>query len=346
MAPKKSEKARGKARARRTPSPSPPLSLRLATRRGRRAGAVTYSSSELRLLLRLVRKHRPRTASDWAAIEAEYNTLVPTSRERRATNLRTRFDKLVRMPKPTGNPEANELHEQAVEIDQDLEGMEYTRVLDDSSPAPSDQETIQLSSDSEPEILDPPALPPSTTASGKRKAPSSPTFRAVARKIHPNSQPVQARNPLDTATAHLASILSPVTEQESINRQREDDIGRLTILSLNDTIRDLQAELSQERQRSHTLENQLRNQEMQRQIEIQVREQIRQLAFTRESGVIPCCNPTPRQEVPRLSPGDTLHASFWPDSPPRRTSGEAHPSWKPGPPPERSDASGSGTRHY
>ncbi|KAG9077235.1 hypothetical protein FRC06_009016, partial [Ceratobasidium sp. 370] len=273
MAPKKSQKARGKARAHHAPSPSPPLSLCLATRRGRRAGALTYSPSELRLLLRLVRKHRPRTASDWAAIEAEYNALVPASRERRATNLRTRFDKLVRMPKPTGNPEANQPHEQALEIDQDLEGMEYTRLLDDLSSLPSDADTIQLSSDSELEILDTPAPPSSnknrTAASAKRKAVPSLTFRAVAHKPNPNLQQVQPRNPLDAATPHLASILSPATEQELINRQREDDVGRLTILALNDTIRGLRAELSQERRRNNALENQLRNQVMQRQIEVQ-----------------------------------------------------------------------------
>ncbi|KAG9075283.1 hypothetical protein FRC06_010177, partial [Ceratobasidium sp. 370] len=181
MAPKKSQKARGKARAHHTPSPSPPLSLRLACRRGRRAGAVTYTPSELRLLLKLVRKYRPRSASDWAAIEAGYNASVPASRERRAVNLRTRFDKLVRMPKPTGNPEANQLHEQAVEIDQELEGMEYTRVLDDSPPPPSDMDTIQLSSDSEPEILNTPVVPPlsqgrvATTV--EHKATPAQTFR-------------------------------------------------------------------------------------------------------------------------------------------------------------------------
>ncbi|KAG9081178.1 hypothetical protein FRC06_005749 [Ceratobasidium sp. 370] len=252
------------------------------------------------------------------------------------------------MPKPTGNPEANQLHEQAVEIDQELEGMEYTHVLDDSPPPPSDMDTIQLSSDSEPEILNTPVVPPlsqsrvATTV--EHTATPAQTFHTVTCKARPSSQPVQPRNPLDAATAHLASILSPGTEQESINQQREDDIGHLTILALNDTIRDLRAELSQERQRSHALENELRNREMQRQVEVQVREQLRQLTLTHRSDIAPSRSPVLSSEVLQLSSDEPFDKPFWSETPPRRTSGEAHPSWMPGPPPERSDASGSGIR--
>jgi hypothetical protein len=179
------------------------------------------------------------------------------------------------MPKPTGDPEANELHEEAVIIDEELEGLEYTRVLDDPPP-PSDAETIDLSSDSEPVVLysptPPPTRPTRTKATPKRKATSPPVVRTVARKVDSNSRPTQMYGLLDAASAQLASILNPAADDQQVNRQRDD----ITIITLNDAIRDLRAELSQERERRFTLERQLRDEEMRRLVEVRVQQQLQQ----------------------------------------------------------------------
>ncbi|KAG9105543.1 hypothetical protein FRC07_009203 [Ceratobasidium sp. 392] len=347
MAPQKSKKARGKARARRTPSPTPPPTPPRTARRGRRAGATTYTTSDLRLLLRVVQRRQPRTGSDWSGVEADYNAQVSDTRQRRAENLRTRFDKLVRMKKPTGDPQANELHELAVEIYQELEGLEHTRVLDDSPPASRD--TLELTSDSEPEILDSPApVPPSNQQAwaARHSAPSA-EFRATACKVRTQTRSTQPHNPLDAATAQLASVLDPSAEREQHNRQREDDIGRLTIFSLNETIRDLRAELTQERQRSATLERQLRDEEMRRLVEQQVQRQLHQrLPDHPGYSGSPFSNSMQQHHAVlnplEARPGDQYHPS--PRTSTAPTTNEAHPSWMPGPPPERSDASGSGSK--
>ncbi|KAG9125514.1 hypothetical protein FRC07_007296 [Ceratobasidium sp. 392] len=302
----KSAKAHGKARARRVPSPTPRLSLTPPPtgRRGRPQGAGTYSTAELKLLLKVVQHCQPRANSDWGRVETRYNAAVPADRGRQANNLRVRFHKLVRMPKPTGNPESNGLHEEAVMLNAELEGLEYTHVLDDSPPE-SRGSTIDLaSSDSDMEVLDVPAPPPShprraVAPQPKNKAKPSSAFRAVARKVGANSRPAQSQGFLDAATAQIASVFSPAAEERMAERQRED----LTILSLNDTIRDLRAELSQERERRFALERELRDEQTRNMVASQVQQQLRQ------------------------------HLT---------THGNAHPSSFPGPPPSRTDASGSG----
>ncbi|QRV96987.1 hypothetical protein RhiJN_25017 [Ceratobasidium sp. AG-Ba] len=328
MAPRKSRKARGKARARRSPTPT--LTPPLTGRRGRPAGAGTYTATELRLLLKVIRQCKPRANSDWAEIERRYNSAVLNDRPRRADNLRTRFNKLLRFPKPSGDPEANELHEEAVLISDELDGLEHTHILDDSPVSErSDGETINLSSsDSDVEILDKPAPTHARSkpaaASAKRKAEPSPAFRAVARKVGSNSRPAHAQTFLDNATAQIASVFNPASEERLANRQRDD----ITIITLNDTIRDLQNELRAERERRFTMERQLRDEEMRRLVEAQVQQQLQQHLSAHLETAQPM--PLPQDNV------------SWPNSTLRPTAGEAHPSWMPGPPPERTDASGSG----
>ncbi|CUA75627.1 hypothetical protein RSOLAG22IIIB_11872 [Rhizoctonia solani] len=340
--PRKSTKARGKARARRTPSPSPSPTLTPPPtgRRGRPAGAGTYSSPELRLLLNSIEKCQPTTTSDWSKVEKKYNAGVPRDRQRRAENLKTRFHKLVCMPKPTGDPEANRLHEDAVMIDEELEGLEHTHILDDPPAlAASRGSTVLSISDSEFEILDEPVPPPRATrpsTSSKRNAEASTAFRAVARKVGPGSRPAQSRGFLDAATSQIASVFSPAAEERFAGRQRND----LTIITLNDTIRDLRAELSQERERRFALERQLRDEEMRRIVEQQVQQQLRHHIPTHHPSVPVTQPPAPSSSPNRLSnppqPWATHHSDGYP------TAGNAHPSWMPGPPPNRSDASGSG----
>ncbi|EUC61464.1 hypothetical protein RSOL_395920, partial [Rhizoctonia solani AG-3 Rhs1AP] len=325
--PRKSMKARGKARARHTPSPTltltpPPL----PRRRGRPPGAGTYSSPELRLLLKIIRKCQPQTASDWLEVERQYNASVPPDRRRLAANLRSRFSKLVRMPKPTGDPEGNRLHEEALLLDEELDALEPTHVLDDL-PTPAD--TIDISS-SEPdmELEDLPApiviAPAPTLAPQKRKVEPSPAFRAVARKVGSNSRPAQAQNLLDSATSQIASVFNPAAEDRVANRQRDD----ITIITLNDTIRDLRAELSQEREHRFALERQLRDEEMRRLVDLQVQQQLRQHL--------------PAYQATQPQAGNFPRPSYHHRSDYSPSIGEAHPSWMPGPPPERTDASGSG----
>ncbi|QRV74330.1 hypothetical protein RhiJN_02344 [Ceratobasidium sp. AG-Ba] len=336
MAPLKLKKAKGKARARRTPSPTPPLTPPPAGRRGRRAGASTYTYYELRLLLKIIRKCQPRASSDWSEIERQYNDAVPRDRHRRAENLRIRFYKLVRMPKPTGDPETNELHEEAVVIDEELEGLEYTHILDDSPPPLSNTGTINLSSsDSDMEIVDAPAPPPARLPGkktpAKRKADPSPVVRAVAQRVDSNSHPTQ-HSLLDATSAQLASILSPTNEDRLADHQRED----IAMIALTDTIRDLRAELSQEHERRLALERQLRDEEMRRLVEAQVQQQLRQHFATHQTSQPLLTNTLPWLQAPSNSPDQQSHTT--------RTSGKAPPSWMPGPPPDRTDASGSGSR--
>ncbi|KEP45006.1 hypothetical protein V565_331160, partial [Rhizoctonia solani 123E] len=121
-----------------------------------------------------------------------------------------------------------------MKIDKELEGLEYTQVLDDSPPLSGS--VVQLSSDSEPEILDIPDSPPRqrapTTASTIRQprhqsarqpahqsVPSA-EFHVVAQKVQAQSrpaQPAQPCNPLDAATAQLASVLNPSADNDQVN---------------------------------------------------------------------------------------------------------------------------------
>ncbi|KAG9123377.1 hypothetical protein FRC07_015020 [Ceratobasidium sp. 392] len=325
MTTHKSKKAKGKARARPTPSRSPtPVTLTPPpgpSRRGRPPGAGNYSNAELRLLLKVLRKYKPRSNGDWSQeVERRYNAGVPKHRHRRAENLRARFNRLVRKPKPTGDPEVNELHEEALLINDELEALEHTHVLDDP---PTPAETIDISS-SECDSMDvddvpvPIPAPSAPSSSRKRKAEPSAAFRAVARKVGSSSRPAQSQNFLDAATSQIASVFNPANEDRLASRQRDD----ITIITLNDTIRDLQAELSQERERRFTLERQLRDEETRRLVAAQVQQQLQQRLQTHRV--------SPSFDPPRSNP----HPS---------TAGEAHPSWMPGPPPERSDMSGSGS---
>ncbi|KAG8771458.1 hypothetical protein FRC12_003603 [Ceratobasidium sp. 428] len=365
MAPPKSKKARGKQRARRSPSFTPPtLTPPPTRRRGRPPGAQTYSTAELKLLLKAIQKVQPRAGSDWVQVERRYNAAVPSERQRRAENLKSRFHKvrkhctqighmltfsllqLVHLKKPTGDPETNRLHEEALMLDEELDALEHTQVLDDSpAPAASSDDTIDLeTSDSEMEILAdvparvrPPApprvpapapVPPARAAapaSAKRKAEPSPAFRAVARKVGSNTRPAQSQAFLDAATTQIASVFSPANEERLLDRQRED----ITILTLNDTIRDLRAELSQERERRLDAERRLQDQETRQIIAQQVQQQLRQHIPTHHAASI------------MQPPAENLSSQSRFTNPPRSV-GEAHPSWMAGQPPERSDASGSG----
>ncbi|KAG8793005.1 hypothetical protein FRC12_004212 [Ceratobasidium sp. 428] len=354
MAPPKSKKAHGKQRARRVPSPalslSPALTPPAAPRRGRPPGATTYSAAELQLLLKTVRKVLPRTASDWVHVERRYNGAVSANRKRRADNLKARYNKLVHLKKPTGDPEANRLHEEALLVEEELQALEHTQVIDDSpAPAESSDATIDLAtSDSEMEVLDvpqartrpralpaptpvpapapAPALPARAAAAVKRKAEPSPAFRAVARKVGSNARPAQSQALLDAATTQIASIFSPANEERMADHRRDD----ITILTLNDTIRDLRAELSQERERRLTAERRLQEEENRRIIAQQVQQQLQQHLSTHRAA--------PVVQLPAETPPRSR--GYVSNPPP--SAGEAYPSWMPGQPPARSDASGSG----
>ena len=254
----------------------------------------------------------------------------------------------MRLPKPTGDPEANRLHEEALLIEEELEAMEHTQVIDDSPvPAAGSDDTIDLfSSDSEMNALDVPVRPPTraptrapapaaattlaapafTAASGKRKAEPSPAFRAVARKVGASTRPAQSQVSLDAATTQIASVFSPANEDRLADRQRDD----ITILTLNDSLRDLRAELSQERERRFALERQLRDEEMRRLVEQQVQRQLQHQLLAHQA--------TPTAQPPAENRPHQIH-SYAPN--PHPATGEAHSSWMTGPPPERSDASGS-----
>ncbi|KAG8681877.1 hypothetical protein FRC09_017168 [Ceratobasidium sp. 395] len=323
---------RSKARARRVPSPTPPTLTPPATgRRGRPPGAGTYTNAELRLLLKCIRRCEPRTNSDWVQVENLYNKSFPADRHRRSDNLKARFNRLVRHPKPTGDPEANELHEEALLINEELEGLEHTHVLDDSPvPEASDAGTIDLeTSDSDLEVLDVPEPPTShvvrTAARAKSKVEPSSKFRAVARKTGSSSRPAQSQGFLDTATAQIASIFNPAAEDRIADRNRED----LTMMNLHDTIRDLRAELSQERERRFALEQARRDADMRHQVEQQVQQQLRQRFPTHQTDA-PMDSYPPRSRLTHYS------------DPCSSTAGNAHSSSMPGPPPSRTDASGSG----
>ncbi|KAG9120611.1 hypothetical protein FRC07_003833 [Ceratobasidium sp. 392] len=299
MTTDKSKKARGKARARPTPLRSPtPVTLTPPpgpSQRGRPPGSMEE-------------------------VKRRYNAGVPKHRHRRAENLKARFNRLVCKPKPTGNPEVNELHKEALLINDELKVLEHTHVLDD---LPTLAETINIST-SEHNFMDvdnvpvPIPAPSAPSLSQKCKAEPSAAFCAVAWMVGSSSCPAQSQNFLDAATSQIALVFNPANEDQLASLQCDD----ITIITLNNTICDLQAELSQERERCFTLERQLCDEETRCLVAAQFQQQLQQQLQTHR---VP-----PSFDPPHSNP----HPS---------TAGEAHPSWMPGPPPEHSDMSGLGS---
>ncbi|KAG8732762.1 hypothetical protein FRC12_019143 [Ceratobasidium sp. 428] len=200
---------------------------------------------------------------------------------------------LVCKPKPTGDPEVNELHEEALLVHNKLEALEHTYVLDDP---PTPAETINISSSERNMNVDnipvPILTPSAPSSSQKRKSEPSAVFHAVAWKVSSSSHPVQPQNFRDAATSQIASVFNPTAEDQLASRQRND----ITIITLNNTICDLQAELSQEQERRFILEHQLCDEETRRLVATQVQQQLQQRLQTHQvssSCGPPCSNPHP-----------------------------------------------------
>ncbi|KAK0547538.1 hypothetical protein OC846_001750 [Tilletia horrida] len=74
---------------------------------GRPPGAKSYKIKELALLFRYVERHKPRGANHWTKVARDYNARVVKigGAERKWENLKKKFDDLVRVQKPTGDPD-------------------------------------------------------------------------------------------------------------------------------------------------------------------------------------------------------------------------------------------------
>ncbi|KIP10781.1 hypothetical protein PHLGIDRAFT_11067 [Phlebiopsis gigantea 11061_1 CR5-6] len=122
------------------------------TRRGRAPGAAGYTNTDLAEMCRLMRQHLPLGPNEVAAVVRDFNSWARAHGrpERGEKAFSSKFNGLVKTPKPTGGGQVPEFIEDAWEIDDLMNERANTRVLDDlaiDGRSGGGDEAIEISSD-------------------------------------------------------------------------------------------------------------------------------------------------------------------------------------------------------
>ncbi|RDX46394.1 hypothetical protein OH76DRAFT_1485628 [Lentinus brumalis] len=174
-APESSTKAKGgkgKGKAKAAPEPT-----KSAAYSGRQPGSQNYSEEDLESLLDLTQEILPIGQNAWGQVTRRFNEWAEQNGRPPRTQkpLKTKFETMVRTPKPTGNAEIPPHIERAYDIEHSINEKVHTRELDDGEIADEDGEDGEDGDEveeenSEVEVLD---GPPSQSHGTSRPATSS-----------------------------------------------------------------------------------------------------------------------------------------------------------------------------
>ncbi|KAH9838635.1 uncharacterized protein C8Q71DRAFT_897019 [Rhodofomes roseus] len=119
------------AGGRRQPAASNPGPAR---RGGRQPGATGYTDADLTEMLRLVRMFLPIGPDEWATVVAHFNKWARANGrgERQVKAFRSKWDAIVRTPKPTGKAEVPWFVEESWDINDLIEQRAHVRPLNDA----------------------------------------------------------------------------------------------------------------------------------------------------------------------------------------------------------------------
>ncbi|KAH9919513.1 uncharacterized protein B0H18DRAFT_957474 [Fomitopsis serialis] len=103
-------------------------------RGGRQPGATGYGDADLTEMLRLVREVLPLGPDEWVTIVSRFNKWARTNNrgERQVKAFRSKWDAIVRTPKPTGRAEVPWFVEESWEINDLIEQRAHVRPLNDA----------------------------------------------------------------------------------------------------------------------------------------------------------------------------------------------------------------------
>ena len=101
-----------------SPPPPPPAPKFKQYRGGGKAGRKNWSSLHVRQLLNIVETEQPIGAAAWESVSVVFNSTLATNFHRTPTQLRDKFQQLLRMKGTTGNPDISAAVQRARAIDE------------------------------------------------------------------------------------------------------------------------------------------------------------------------------------------------------------------------------------
>ncbi|EIW51376.1 uncharacterized protein TRAVEDRAFT_41095 [Trametes versicolor FP-101664 SS1] len=260
--PRLSAKAKGKQVVR------PPAALP-QSHNGRQPGASNYTDEDMDALLDLVEVELPIGQNAWQRITDDFNSWARENGRPPRTQkpLKTKYDTLVRTPKPTGSASVPANVERAWEIEEHINEKIHLGVLDDGDIADNNEEVNESiievddeASNSEVEIVDPPVR-----ASAKERG----LLAASARK--PFAQPVMkgfrdqatastARAAASSRRAQAQDFMSAVTTSLDPAARNARDDARYARRFAQDELQRLSSDNRDLRTRNDTLTDRLHQQ--------------------------------------------------------------------------------------
>ncbi|TBU38995.1 hypothetical protein BD309DRAFT_1083699 [Dichomitus squalens] len=233
--PPKATTVRGKAK------PAPDATEGSKQAAGRKSGSTNYIKVELDALLNVVKKNLPIGQAAWAETTKDYNKWAQANGRPARTEkpLKTKFDTLVRTPKPTGDAEIPPHVERAWEIEQLINQKVHLRMLDDSEIADfgqSEEEALEVE-DSPPnsdiELVEKPAPRKKAASKGSASGPVLKAVHEVAAGGATTSRTSGRRAQISDFMSTISSSLNPAArevrdETRFARRLAQEEISRLT----------------------------------------------------------------------------------------------------------------------
>ncbi|KAI0692693.1 hypothetical protein C8T65DRAFT_711342 [Cerioporus squamosus] len=239
---------KGKGKAKAVPEPA-----KGTAHTGRQLGSHNYNDEDVDAVLAIAQDVLPIGQNAWAEVTRRFNAWAEENGRPSRTQkpLKTKFESLVRTPKPTGNAEIPPHIERAYEIERLINEKVHTRELDDGDIADEDGEESEDGQEveednSDLEVLD--GLPlrgqrtsrPSTSVAAKQKSgkPTAPVLKGIrtdgmtgtsSRTSASSSRRTQASEFMSAVTTSLdPSLRDGRDEARFARRLAQSELDRLT----------------------------------------------------------------------------------------------------------------------
>ncbi|CEL58800.1 hypothetical protein RSOLAG1IB_12201 [Rhizoctonia solani AG-1 IB] len=151
-------------------------------RKGRVAGSAGYSKAEEWLIVKGMQKYLPRGETGWKKVAQFYNRRVAEKRQRDWELIKSKYNRMLKKKKPTGDGDGSEIHDAVLGIEDLRVAQEHIGDIDDEEWPESDRSV--------------------------NEALEEPPLKKVRIKIEPNSAPLSA--PIPAPATAPAPVPAPV----------------------------------------------------------------------------------------------------------------------------------------
>ncbi|CUA67361.1 hypothetical protein RSOLAG22IIIB_13414 [Rhizoctonia solani] len=246
-------------------------------RRGRLPGSTGYTIALEWNLVKAMRACRPRTEVGWRRTAKYFNARVAKNQQRTWESLKSKYNRMTKRKKPTGDGEGSKLHDAVLETEMLRAAQEETVALEDDSwsesdapaghkpqssskmahakskPAPVPAPTVlDLSSDSDVVVI--PQTPP-------KKKPSHSSIAYHAEKVPEvtsvKGPPSSKRCKTDQKAVEGVMAMLERTSQSQNDSSEATGVAKVEIFGRDRTIERISKDLSTATERCHQLERQI-----------------------------------------------------------------------------------------